>query len=883
MAARTDLLVAPWPASGGAASGAAGPRRRFLQVFTFAVSLLLAGETALAADLDGDGKDDLLLRHLHSDAWRYYTLVDDVPAEYVVDMDTEPVWRFVATGDFDGNGHDDILVRRYDTLESAYHAFSVDGVEVRPIRLTVNPLYDVLGAGDFDGDGADEVLIRRNERFGAWLYYDIDGARVTLRRNFGATQNLDFEFAAIGDLDGDGRDDILARHRTRGHWIAYLMNGTVRAALRRPRITQNLMFRLQGFADITGDGKADPLLRNTNTGEWIYYATGSRVGSGHPISMRLHRGLGMPRDGAWAVASIGDYDGDGRATPLLRDPLSGQWRLFDIDGTTSDEVHFPGLEAGLAWASVDTLPQTNPAELAQVEFLQGPPTYRKDYRTGEVIGPIPGNRPENGAEPRPAQVPSIDNRWSEEDRGFVTALWHRPVAVAVAADHPYSYPPPSISAHVVPPEGDAQDLASVYDVTEPGEHGYRTELVFDLSRDMNSPGAAVEVVVRAGAHERMERIALFGETVEETFIRWVPVSTATVPAVDNLGDEGFADVLDAFMPIGEYSATVSESVEYQVTGEEAEGAELDDRALWDQIKLLQTTEGCGLGEIYVGVYNAVGLADAGVASETASNWGGYGVLVVGGGPNPAATAEADYLSTYAHEFAHAQGLIHHVSCPDAPVDDSGFLAQYGYEYPYEDGKMGPARGWHRLARDFMRRGVPVHHAGNNDEPRDIMSYCRPRFVSDFTYQMVLAYQQAPFHKARVAEARACLVETATPTGVHRSLALLGDVHADGSVTVREMRVSGRPPWAPPTTATVTPRTRLWTLELLDPTGAVTHRQAVPVPTAPAFDELPGVEHVWSYRIPYPPESSEVVLRDPSGERRGGAGINCPGCGALEAR
>ena len=72
------------------------------------------------------------------------------------------------------------------------------------------------------------------------------------------------------------------------------MNGTGRAALRRPRITQSLLFELRAFANITGDGKADPLLRNVTTGEWIYYATGNRVGSGHPIAMRLHRGLGMP-------------------------------------------------------------------------------------------------------------------------------------------------------------------------------------------------------------------------------------------------------------------------------------------------------------------------------------------------------------------------------------------------------------------------------------------------------------------------------------------------------------------------------------------------------------------------------------------------------------
>ena len=837
---------------------------------------LLAGQAMVAADFDGDDRDDLLQRHLHSDAWRYHTLVDDVPEEHILAIESEPVWRFVATGDFDGNGYDDVLVRRYDTLESGYHAVTADGAEFRALRLTVNPLYDVLGAGDFDGDGADEILIRRNEGFGAWLYYDVDGTRVTLRRNFGLTQNFEFEFAAIGDLDGDGRDDVLLRHRTRGHWIAYLMNGTRRAALRRPRITQNLQFALRGFADITGDGKADPILRNVTNGEWIYYAAGNWVGTGQRYTMRLHRGLGMPREDDWQFAAIGDYDGDGRATPMLRDPLTGDWRLYDIEGNSSDEVRFPGLDTALAWAAVDALPQNNPAEFAQVEFLQGPPTFRKDYRTGEEIGPIPGNRPENGAEPRAAQVRPIANRWSEEDRGFVTALWHRWMAVAVAVDHPYSHPLPSLSARVVPVEGDAQDLPSVYDVTDPVDTGYRTELVFELDRDMNVPGAEVEVAVHAGGREHVERLALFGETIEDIFIRWVPISSATVPAVDDLGSEGLTHVLDAYMPIARYRATVSEPVAYEVTGDEAEGEELDDRAVWDQMRLLQTTEGCGRGELYVGLYNGPGLLDAGLAPNGFSAWGGYGVMSVSGGLVPDASEE--YLAFYAHEFAHAQGLLHHVSCPDAPVEPYDW-----YQYPYEEGVLGPARGWHPLARTFYQRGVAVRDGrGAGGEPRDLMSYCTPRFVSDFTYQMVLAYQQAPFYSAHVEQARACLAQQEVTGVAHKTLAVMGEVNDDGTVTVLDMAVSDQPPWAPPTAATLVPGTRLWTIELRDAAGGITHRQAIPVP------ERAGVGHgdvrrVWSYRIPYPNEAETIIVRDPSGALRGTDSIDCRGCGNVEAR
>ena len=237
----------------------AAARRAALSI-TLATSLL-AAHSVRASDFDGDGRDDLLIRHLHTDTWRYYTLVDDVPAEQELDLETDPSWRFVATGDFDGNGYDDVLLRRIDTLESAYHAVTADGVEARVIAVTRNPLYDIVGAGDFDGDGKDEILIRRNRDFGAWLYYDVDGARVISRQRFGPSENLDFVFAGIGDLNGDGRDDILLRHRDVGNWIYYEMNGTTRALLRRPSVTQNLAFAIEALADINFDGQADPLLR----------------------------------------------------------------------------------------------------------------------------------------------------------------------------------------------------------------------------------------------------------------------------------------------------------------------------------------------------------------------------------------------------------------------------------------------------------------------------------------------------------------------------------------------------------------------------------------------------------------------------------------------
>ena len=793
-----------------------------------------AAPPAHAADFDGDGRDDLLQRHLHSDAWQYYTLVDDVPELHALAIESEPVWRYVATGDFDGNGYDDVLMRRYDTLESAYHAVTADGVEFRQIRLTVNPLYDVLGAGDLDGDGADEILIRRNESFGAWLYYDVDGTRVTLRRNFGASQNLDFEFAGVGDLDGDGTDDILARHRDRGHWIAYLMRGTQRATLRRPRMTQNLLFELQAFADITGDGKADPLLRNVNTGEWIYYATGNRVGGGQAFSMRLQRDLGMPREGDWQFAAIGDYDGDGRATPMLRAPLTGEWRLHDIEGNASDEVHFPGLATETAWAAVDTLPQDNPAAFSRIEFLQGPPTFRKDFRTGEVIGPINASRPENGEDPVPEwrRIVGLNGpqAWAAENQGFVTSIWGREMVVAVEATHTYRAPAPQIAVELLAEGGSVLPLAVLDDVTEPLGRGYRTELVFDLPRERNVPGGTVVARVDSDGGVLEEQQELFGETVEPVRVTWIPISSENFAAPE-LDPEAYFSTIRAVWPIAAYETQLGPVMRYERTGNEEDGAVFDalgEGGLHDQVIHHHAVHGCGRAEDYYAIYAKAAMNDAGVPSN--------GILIGG-----TVMIGTDFLpemfdvprheqTQYPHEAGH-QWRVSHSPCGRAAGPDP--------RYPYQNAGLGPARSWSLDGGFFV---------GPNDGYSDVMSYCRPQLASDFSYQVMLLYFQSTLRVEEVAQWEAC---SALPPGSPTSLAVSGVIRHDGSVGVTGTSPSILPPTAvPPTT-----QAEYWlTLEVADTRF---HREPlVPIEASP---HRPQTRGVWSTRLPAPPASRAATL------------------------
>ena len=231
-------------------------------------------------DFDGDGHDDVLLRR-DDGAWWLYAMDGrrHVPARSgFADLTRNLRYNVAGVGDFDGDGRDDVLLRRDDGFWLFY---AMDGRRHVPARsgfadLTRNLRYNVAGVGDFDGDGRDDVLLRRDDGF--WLFYAMDGRRhVPARSGFAnLTRNLRYQVAGIGDFDDDRRDDVLLR-RDDGFWFYYAMNGRryVNARSGFSPLNRNLRFDIAGIGDLDGDGRDDVLLRRDD-GFWFYYAMDGR-------------------------------------------------------------------------------------------------------------------------------------------------------------------------------------------------------------------------------------------------------------------------------------------------------------------------------------------------------------------------------------------------------------------------------------------------------------------------------------------------------------------------------------------------------------------------------------------------------------------------------
>ena len=206
----------------------------------------------------------------------------------------------------------------------------------------IGPPATTFRLGDVNGDGRADVLLRHADR-GSWIYYAMGGTGGRLVRNLGLTPNTKWALAGVGDFNGDRHDDVLVRHTESGQWLYYAMDGAGGRLVRRLGLTPNPKWALAGVGDFNGDGHDDVLVRHTESGQWLYYAMDGA--GGQPV-----RRLGLTPNPKWALAGVGDFNGDGHDDVLVRHTDSGQWLYYAMDGAGGRLVRRLGLTPNPKWA-----------------------------------------------------------------------------------------------------------------------------------------------------------------------------------------------------------------------------------------------------------------------------------------------------------------------------------------------------------------------------------------------------------------------------------------------------------------------------------------------------------------------------------------------------
>ena len=294
-----------------------------------ATAVVCASGQSSVGDLNGDGKADVLLRNT-TGSWYYHAMdgrrqID--AASGVVDLPTDIAYRLMALADFDGDGDDDVLLRHADT--NRWHYYPMDGRNIEDgggeVPLTRNADWRFLGAGDLNNDGRDDVLLR-HAKSNRWYYYPLNGRRVIAGRGQAAlTASRSWRFKAIADLNGDGHDDVIVRN-VDGRWYYYPMSGRRPVAGRGfANLSANTDWRFAAAGDLDGDGNDDVLLRRPDGG-WYYYPMDGRR---HKAGQQRVASITVNLD--WRFAGIGDFNGDGTDDVLLR-RFDGHWHYFPMQG-----------------------------------------------------------------------------------------------------------------------------------------------------------------------------------------------------------------------------------------------------------------------------------------------------------------------------------------------------------------------------------------------------------------------------------------------------------------------------------------------------------------------------------------------------------------------
>ena len=348
----------------------------------------------VAGDWNGDGCDDVLLRGRTVNDASYLLRADcagGFAAVQLVDTAagmTRAAWSAataaIVTGDWNGDGRTDLLLPARTTTGATYALYGQvsGGFATRAdvsiaAGMTAALWSDALRravVGDFDGDGKDDVLLQNRATAGhssyllrgattGFVYRQVIDTAVGLSRVAWAD---DLRLAHVGDLDGDGKDDVLLQNRSAAE-PGYLVRGGTggfassqaftligdRAALANSR-------HLAALGDFTGDGRADlllqprpgaPILPSTDDRAWLVpgLASGTfgaptdvtdQQAMSAPLWSTRHHALAIGRFAAhgalgWLLQADGTantdltrVDGNGVAAPCSGNPAAGEFCEF---------------------------------------------------------------------------------------------------------------------------------------------------------------------------------------------------------------------------------------------------------------------------------------------------------------------------------------------------------------------------------------------------------------------------------------------------------------------------------------------------------------------------------------------------------------------------
>src|SRR5262249_38428101 len=222
-------------------------------------------------------------------------------------------------------------------LGSETGVITINGVQVSfsdppeaPIPTSSQPTWSMAALGDFGGEGGAGLAFQRSSDSLVVIQLFQGATRIGGGDLGNSPFDAGWQVAASGDFNGDGRPDLVWRRGADGLTEIQFLNGLT--ALGGGPIADNPFdkdWQIAASGDFNGDGKSDLVWRHGSDGlTEIQFLNGMTAVGGGILANN-------PFDSSWNVVGAGDFNRDGNADLVWRRSSDGLTEVQFVNGMTA--------------------------------------------------------------------------------------------------------------------------------------------------------------------------------------------------------------------------------------------------------------------------------------------------------------------------------------------------------------------------------------------------------------------------------------------------------------------------------------------------------------------------------------------------------------------
>jgi autotransporter-associated beta strand protein len=304
-----------------------------------------------AGDFNQDGIMDLMWWEPHTNQLEFWLMNHGevqavVTHGYGLDISQ---WLLINTGDFNGDGLWELLWWNPGTGE-VMAGFEPFEPRPQPRSSASSADAQVIGSisgnailsytGDLNGDGRCDILWRdyATGQVTLWLMGEdgtpqYDGPPTS--GDAGFTSRLNWQAVGLSDSDASGRADVVWRNANNNRFFTWFMDGAAITGVAEETRTLATSWRATGLGDLDGDKMADVVWQNESDGTvqvWLMqYGLFSQERVVTP---------GSAEASSWQVKAVGNFCNLGADDIYCKNEDSGAVLIMSLDG----EQHHPTAE-----------------------------------------------------------------------------------------------------------------------------------------------------------------------------------------------------------------------------------------------------------------------------------------------------------------------------------------------------------------------------------------------------------------------------------------------------------------------------------------------------------------------------------------------------------